>query len=484
MIGDLVKPRTSVVERPPIAPGVQPRRAQQLLQLALLGTDTVGLVVAVAVAGVLRLALDSLLPVVTTLGLPEHHVVASVMIIPVLLLLFWLHGRYDIDNSLIGPREYGQIANSVTYGVILALALSYFAGGEPLVSRSWLVLVWLLSIACVSLGRFAARRVVREFRRRGVLHTRVVIVGASSLGVALAKQFQAARGEGIDVVGFLDEYLPLGEQLVDNLRVVGRPADLVIRPVNWADEYVLVPQALPHERMDEIARLMVSRAGPVLRMAVSSSDLLTHGVFVTERSNVPLVTLRRARLDGLDLALKRVMDVVGALVGLAIFGAPTLAVLAWGAWRRYHGMLSAQEIYALGGVRTRLWLLDSALTSWLMLRGVPALLTVLSGKVSLVGPRPQLCDRVATGRSSTQVLEIKGVKPGLTGPWRLLGPDATLAEQMLHDLVYVRNYSIWEDLRILWQTGPNAVTGRSSDILARWQAHAIQPELTFRSTEL
>jgi lipopolysaccharide/colanic/teichoic acid biosynthesis glycosyltransferase len=385
-----------------------------------------------------------------------------VVAIPILIGFFWMQGRYDLDNSLEGTRDYARIAHAVTYGVTIALALSYFSGGEPLVSRSWLLLVWAMSIICVGVARFVARRVIRGLRRRGLLRTRVVIVGASSFSVALAEQFLASDGEGIDVIGFLDEYLPLGQPLLHGISVIGRPCDLITRrPTDPVDEYVFVPEALPHERLEEITRLMVAREGPTFRMAVSSRDLLTHGVLVTQRGHVPLVTLQRARIRGFDMVVKRALDIAGALLALVAIAPVALIAIARSQLAGRHPLLVAQFIHAPGGGRTRLWLLDQRVSSRPVIRGAPALLAVLSGEVSLVGPRPVPWEVSTT---SPRGLWVTAVSPGLTGPWRISGPRASMEDQMLQDLAYVRNYSIWEDLRILWRSA------RPGALLARWQA--------------
>ena len=81
------------------------------------------------------------------------------------------------------------------------------------------------------------------------------------------------------MIGFLDEFIPIGQPLLGDIEVIGRPSDLVRGSVGRVvDEYLLVPQALPHERLAEITRLMVACDAPTVRMAVSSSDLLTHGL--------------------------------------------------------------------------------------------------------------------------------------------------------------------------------------------------------------
>jgi putative colanic acid biosynthesis UDP-glucose lipid carrier transferase len=403
---------------------------------------------------------------VATLGWPERHLAASALVVPLLLVLLWMRGRYSVDSSLSGPREYAEIAHAVSYGVLLALGLSYFAGGEPLVSRSWLLMVWALCIFWLTVGRFLVRYVVRWSRRHGALHTRVVIVGASSFGITLAEQFRAADGEGIDVVGFLDEYVPVGQELLPGVPVLGRPTDLVKHSrADIADEYVLVPQALPHERLEEITRLMVACDGPTLRIAVNSTGLLTHGVLVTQRSQVPLVTVQRARLAGLDMVLKRAADIVVSSLVLLIAAPLVLVALGRAYLAGNHSLFESHLVQTTRG-KARIWLLASSVSRWLPVRGAPALIPVFLGRLSLIGPRPIPSD---DGTADVQGLWATAVKPGLIGPWRLSGPHASLEDQAIEDLTYVRNYSVWEDLRIAWQSVRRLVRPGPEAQLGRWQ---------------
>jgi len=428
--------------------------------------DAMALALAVSLAGVLRLVADQVVPV-ANLGWGERHLVASVLSIPFLLVFFQIEGLYELDHILAGTREYARVAHSATYGLVVVLAASYFAGGSPLVSRSWLMVVWALSIGFVVVGRFLLRRAVRRIRRRGALRSRVVIVGASTLGIEIAEQLRAAPDEGLDVIGFLDEYLPLGQPLVDDIVVIGRPRDLLRGSVpQLADEYILVPQAIPHERFEEITHLMVSRGGPALRMAVSPSGLLTNWVSVAERGGMPFVTLRRARLGPLERALKYALDLALATLAVVLL-APVAAAPAIRAYiLGQRPLLSTFPIHGAGGTRFTLRLFSADVIPWLPLRGVPAFLSVVSGRLSLVGPRPFLWKE---GETVLPELWLTTMKPGLTGRWRLSGPDASLSDQTIEDLTYVRNYSIWEDIRILWESTRRLRHARIAPLLGRWQ---------------
>jgi lipopolysaccharide/colanic/teichoic acid biosynthesis glycosyltransferase len=440
------------------------------IRLALFGIDLVALVAAVAMVSPVREAFQDMLPLPPDWD--ERHVAASFITVPVMLLVFWLQGRYELENSLVGPREYGRIAHAVGTGVILAMGLSFFTSDRPLVSRSWLMLTWVLAILFVSAARFLARRTMHWLHRRGLLHTRVIIVGASALGVALAEQFRAARSEGIDVVGFIDEYVPLGHS-VNGVAIVGRPIDLVdgLDP-SLADEYILVPQALPHQRLEEISRHVASRDGPVVRMAVSSLDLLTHGFVVAERSNIPLLTLGRPRLTGMDVLLKRAVDVSLASLALLVLAPLAVACMAVRSLAGRRPLALRHLISTAGGSMTAIWLLSPEVATWPPIRGTLALPAVIRGTLSLVGPRPKVW---APGRSALAPASSTAIAPGLTGPWRLAGPDTTLEEQDLADLTYVRNYSIWEDFRILWRTAVCLMRPRSDDGgIRRWHPEAAQ----------
>jgi lipopolysaccharide/colanic/teichoic acid biosynthesis glycosyltransferase len=448
----------SAVPHPARAATLRERRS---LVVAIFTLDALAIGFAVASTDLIRLWLEIYLKIWPLAA--ERHLIASVLVVPVLLTLFRLEGLYDLDFILAGTREYARVVNAVTYAVFIAVFVSYFAGGEPIVSRLWLLLLWVVSVLVVSTARFALRRVVRQMRQHGHFRTRVIIVGASPLGVAIANQLTMSADEGLDVVGFLDAWVPIGQRIADDIVVIGRPEDLVDgRLVDAADEFILVPQALPSERLDEITRMMVAWGGPTVRTAVSSADLLTNGILVAQRGNIPLVTLRRARIAGVDAFLKRTFDIVGAAAGLVVIGPIALIALVRGAILGRRPLVDRVQIHSATDGFVSVNVLSTRVSSSLLVRGAPALLAVLAGRMSLVGPRPVAGDDRSVAEPSIAV-----VRPGITGPWRLRGTAATLDDQAIGDLAYVRDYRIWEDIRIvlmtLWRSRSDASP------LGRWE---------------
>ena len=90
---------------------------------------------------------------------------------------------------------------------------------------------------------------------------------------------------------------------------------------------------------------------------------------------------------------------------------------------------------------------------------LPQLFNVLSGRMSLVGPRPPLAAEVA--RYGDDMRRRLLVKPGITGLWQISGRnDLSWDETKQLDLRYVENWSLGSDLLILWKT-PSAVARAS-----------------------
>ncbi len=97
----------------------------------------------------------------------------------------------------------------------------------------------------------------------------------------------------------------------------------------------------------------------------------------------------------------------------------------------------------------------------LSLDELPQLVNVVTGSMSLVGPRPPLPEEVALYEDHVRRRLL--VKPGLTGLWQVSGrSDLTWDESVRLDLRYVENWSFALDLMILWKTGSAISRGRGA----------------------
>jgi exopolysaccharide biosynthesis polyprenyl glycosylphosphotransferase len=92
---------------------------------------------------------------------------------------------------------------------------------------------------------------------------------------------------------------------------------------------------------------------------------------------------------------------------------------------------------------------------------LPQLINILKGDMSLVGPRPEVPDIVKLYTSEQH--QRLNVLPGVTGLAQVNGrSELNLSETMKYDLEYVRRWSFWLDLEILWKTFFVVLTGKGA----------------------
>jgi lipopolysaccharide/colanic/teichoic acid biosynthesis glycosyltransferase len=451
--------------------------------IALVVADAVLLGLAFIVAALVRNAVEIVDFVTNQPDLdPIRYGLVAALVIPGLLGIFWLRQAYARQNLLGGPEEYACVAGGCAYGTLLVIAASYLYGSTPVVSRGWLLLFWLLATAFVCIGRFSLRRVAYALRRKGWFIRRVLIAGVGDQGMAIAQQLHGPSVRGVKVVGFLDDYLATGLHLVTwpadrddpesgNCRVVGHPRDALALAARYAcDLLIIVPSALTWESQQRFADLSGAMThGPEIRIAPTQYDLTSAGVEPAPLGYIPLLRLQPARITGVDAVIRASVDVVVAALLLVVM-TPVLAwVVVSARMRGIHPIVSCWHVLGEGSRPVTLRLLDRRVTDRLLLCGLPALLAVLRGQLALAGPRPVPVEKHAEYRRWAGVLFA--VKPGLIGPWRLADPGMPPDEQVLADVWWVRNWSIWQHLFVLLQTARRTgVARRHRQTLMRWNA--------------
>jgi exopolysaccharide biosynthesis polyprenyl glycosylphosphotransferase len=313
---------------------------------------------------------------------------------------------------------------------------------------------------------------------------RTLIVGAGAVGRMVQRKIFAHPEYGLDVVGFVDDD---GERS-DETEVLGRTDDLTAvvdeHEIDWV---VLAGSEAPYERTLELVRA-VRRPDVHLSIVPSYFELFASNASIEDLEGVPVVSLPPMRLSRSVRVLKRSFDILGSALGLLAL-APLFAVVAAAIKLDSRGPVFFRQLrngrggipfrivkfrtmvdgaesqrFDLAGLNQvdgplfkirsdpRITRVGAVLRNW-RLDELPQLLNVLRGEMSLVGPRPFVvheADRI-TGWAGRRLEST----PGMTGLWQVLGGnDLPFDEMVKLDYIYVTNWSLWWDIKILCQTVP------------------------------
>ena len=322
---------------------------------------------------------------------------------------------------------------------------------------------------------------------------RAVLVGRGKQIADVAHALADAPHAQIEVVGFLSP-----NPLPDNgLRSLGTLEDLeqVLNSASKVDEVIIADADFPQEAVVELID-QCHRRGVRVRLAPSTMEILIHRAEFVPGQSVPLFELSSPALEGVDFALKRTFDIVGATVLLALLSplllAITVAVLLTSrgpilfrsmrrgigqrpfACLKFRTMQSDAEerqadLEELNEADGALFKIrdDPRLTPVgrflrrFSLDELPQLINVLRGEMSLVGPRP-LPER------DYEMLEDWHRKrylvlPGITGLWQVSGRSELDFDDLVHlDFLYLERWSLALDLTVLLKTIPAVITRRGA----------------------
>jgi exopolysaccharide biosynthesis polyprenyl glycosylphosphotransferase len=316
---------------------------------------------------------------------------------------------------------------------------------------------------------------------------RALIVGAGDVGQHMRRKIEGGR-YGLDFVGFIDDDPRYDE-------VVGRTFELT-RKVDELDvDWVILTTtgASYDETLDRVRA--VRRPDVHLSIVPSYFELFASNASMEDIEGVPVVNLPPLRFSRSVLLVKRTFDVVASGLGLFVLS-PLLAAVALMIKLDSPGpVFFRQARHGRGGkefriVKFRTMVADAeskrlemdhlnemegggplfkmkrdpritrvgARLRQLSIDELPQLWNVLRGEMSLVGPRPFVVhesERI-TGWANRRL----ETTPGITGLWQALGRNEIPFEEMVKlDYVYVTNWSLWWDVKILCQTIP-VVFGR------------------------
>ena len=385
-------------------------------------------------------------------------------------------------EPLIWPQLRRRLSAWGLANVLLLVMLFVTKSGAEY-SRLWIG-VWFTAVVCVMVVEVWVLHRVRQARhQRGHGVRRILLAGSGPLAEHAAKALQANPWIGLRVIGYLCESDQA--KMHNGLSCLGSLEGIegVIATRKDIDEVWL---ALPMTRETQIHALLRTMREHLVdvRMVpdIFMYDLVNRDV--DEVLGMPVIGLTTSPHRGLDLALKRLMDVSGALLALVLF-APIMFLCALAvAFSSPGGVLFRQKRHGLDGqaffafkFRTMYVGADQGPTYQQATRNdprvtsvgrflrrhsldeLPQLFNVLLGDMSLVGPRPHPVNMNMTYWDEIDRYALRHrVKPGITGWAQVHGlrgetRDLRMLEKRIeYDLFYIDNWSLFLDIKILFQT--------------------------------
>jgi len=462
--------------------------ARRLASVAvLIAIDLVGLVLGVFVALIFReLYLGQWPPLWGILWDLETEWLPFLTVITV--LVFWVGGLYHRRELRAGP---GQIVSSLAIVAVITLAFG-LGTGYHFTTYALTPTALVLTALFIGILRASYEVLTRDVLRLAGVRRRAVLVGEGRQLSELRRTLGTGRS-GIQYE-FLGAVAPSGD--AGDLRMLGG-LDALPRIMRDGDvhELIVTDEGFSERELLELVE-EAHRFGVKVKIAPKTTELLLQRAEYIPGEGAPLFELRPPVLAGWEWALKRGFDiavsslviVVGSPVWLAIAAAIKVTSRGpvfyrdqrIGLGEQAFGMMKFRTMFADAAERqATLEAANEASGPLFKIKNdprvtavgrflrrfsvdeLPQVLNVLTGEMSLVGPRPLPI------RDYEQLLPWHRrryrVLPGMTGLWQVSGRiDLSFDDLVRLDFYYIENWSIWLDITILAKTLPAVLARRGA----------------------
>ncbi len=414
---------------------------------------------------------------------PLLYVIASVL----WQLAFQLLNVYSPKYSSWLWPEIQRIVLGHALGCLLFFGVLYVT------YRDYSRLQSLYFVALVLAGIVGHRFAVRAFYNisgRHISRTRtVLIVGTDANARRAGQRVLAYQWTGLRLLGYLKYHAhdPVDEDLCGNVLGVVDALPAIVEQCQVKEVIFAVksPDFAYLRRMMEALQFQVTN----IRIAPDYTDLAYFHVSVENFGGIPLIGLREAVLSPSQRWFKRLFDVTVASLAL-LLGWPIFLLIAIAIRLDSPGpIIFRQERIGEQGRRFQMLkfrsmvenaeeMQDDASVDYKHRRDprvtrvgrflrrtsldeFPQFINILRGEMSLVGPRPEMPWLVE--KYEPWQRKRFEVPQGLTGWWQISGrADKPMYLHTEDDLFYIRNYSLWLDLQIIFRTIAIVVTGRGA----------------------
>ncbi|WP_213814527.1 sugar transferase [Glaciihabitans sp. dw_435] len=416
----------------------------------------------------------------------------SYTLISIILIASWVvvlaaFATRDVRVIGIGPTEYKRVVDATVrlFGVVAIVAFLF----QLDLARGYILMSLPVGVLALLASRWIWRQWLSGQRERGLYSSRVLLLGTRDSVAAIARDLARAPYAGYLVVAACVPGDTFGGTLRGGIPVQNNLDDIqAIMKQNGADTVVVTSSdELPPERIRELSwSLEPGRQHLVL--VPSLTDVGGPRIHMRPVAGLPLIHVETPSYEGLKRFSKRTFDIAASALLLLILS-PVLVIIGMCVRLSTPGQVFfRQRRVGLDGkqfemLKFRSMAMDAeqrldevrpfqtiegnavmfkmkndprvtpvgAFLRRFSLDELPQLFNVLSGSMSLVGPRPPLEREVQEYENHVHRRFL--VKPGITGLWQVSGRSNLSWEDSVRlDLYYVENWSMTGDFVILWRT--------------------------------
>jgi exopolysaccharide biosynthesis polyprenyl glycosylphosphotransferase len=479
--GSIVKVQEPETKLPRHAAEQAKHRGTVLARMLLFG-DALAAVSAAAIA-------------VTSLGLVSWAGFAFVTC----TALLWPLAAFSI--GLYRSDQLSAWASSVTEvprGFVAVLLITWpLFGIASALQLDQVLSLTFLTVAGIASLTGVARMIVRAgLHRSPVLRQRTLILGSGIVAGQVVKKLHNNVQFGLVPVGIIDD--DVHDVGTPDLPWLGRFADLdKVIAAQEIDRVIIAFSRASHEQLLESIRACRD-AGVAVDVVPRLFEFLDGVKALDQVGGLPLLSIGAPVLTSASMAAKRVLDVVGSTILIAILS-PVMLLIAAAIKLESRGPIFFRQLRAGRGntsfqlIKFRSMYVDAESRKTEMeklneaadgvmfkirkdprvtrtgrflrrfsLDELPQLFNVLRGEMSLVGPRPLIFPETAALEEDWHLRRLE-LRPGLTGPWQIYGRSQSPFQEMVRfDYQYVAGWSLARDIEILLATLPAVVSGRGA----------------------
>jgi Undecaprenyl-phosphate glucose phosphotransferase len=399
------------------------------------------------------------------------------MVLVIFPVTFHQARLYATNRSRTHIGEVFEIFKATITATLIVVALTYFT--RERYSRLTLGLFVSYAFVLVAAMRLAFRQSLAELRKRGYQLKSILVIGAGTLAQRVIETVESHRELGFRVVGVLTRHAHKVGSEVQGVPVVGKVSEvervLDARPV---DQVII---ALPIEDSRLVKHLMERLALRTVDVKVVPDlyqYITLYGGF-EEFGGLPIISLQGGPLHGWNLVAKRSFDVLFSLLAI-VLSAPVMLLTALAVKLTSPGpVLYRQVRMGMDGrtfpiLKFRTMRVDAETQGAQMasrhdprrtpigtflrrtsLDELPQFFNVLTGDMSLVGPRPERPVFIEEFKQRIPRYHLRHkVKSGITGWAQINGlrGQTSIQQRIEYDLYYIENWSLLLDLKILVRT--------------------------------